>query len=304
MKNFLIYFCVIVGLKLFSQQPVVPADKGKAPGSVVKKTGSHNTVQNLVTSLKHDTCLDKKFSLVFYVIQDSLFSKTAAGSATDIAARVNFLNTLFKRICVSFEHCKTVIIPNYTYNKWTHNVVDPIVTSTWFVENTINVYLPDEVESSPCQNDYAYMPDSPSVSSPKNVIVLNDTHDHMAHAFGHFFGLQHTFAEIHPTPPALPAPTHWMVVSHEFVDGSNCGINGDGICDTEADPFPWRGPVFNKYHYFCGYNGDVKDGKGAYYTPPFDNYMSFYSSDCRCRFTQEQYNRMAYIIMTKRMYLH
>jgi hypothetical protein len=25
---------------------------------------------------------------------------------------------------------------------------------------------------------------------------------------------------------------------------------------------------------------------------------------CRCKFTQEQYNHMAYIILTRRLYLH
>src|SRR5204863_3065084 len=120
----------------------------------------------MVSALKHETCLDKKFSIVFYLIQDSAYSlpnnATAMGSYS-IPAIMSVLNNTFKRICVSFEHCKTVIIPNYPYNKWMHTTVGQQVIATWYTENTINVYIPDEVvpilPDGP-QHTYTFPPDT------------------------------------------------------------------------------------------------------------------------------------------------
>ena len=52
----------------------------------------------------------------------------------------------------------------------------------------------------------------------------------------------------------------------------------------------------------CNYQTGIKDGNNEYYVPPVDNLMSLYP--CRCHFSQEQYNYMAHIILTKRLYLH
>ncbi len=52
---------------------------------------------------------------------------------------------------------------------------------------------------------------------------------------GHFFGLTHTHGEINPLNIVTPPPPN-LVFSKEFVDRSNCSVQGDGFCDTEADP--------------------------------------------------------------------
>lgn len=109
------------------------------------------------------------------------------------------------------------------------------------------------------------------------------------HLLGHYFGLPHTHDEISPSPPAVPGPPPG-IASQEFASQTttNCSVHGDGFCDTEADPLG---------------NSGQQDGQGNYYIPPIDNYMSYYSST-RCKFTAMQYYKMAYTMMTKRLYLH
>jgi hypothetical protein len=109
---------------------------------------------------------------------------------------------------------------------------------------------------------------------------------------GHFFGLPDTFEEI--TSPGSP--------SGELYERTNCYTNGDGFCDTEADPYP-NGYTPNSPTP-CDYIYGPIDGQGRYFTPPVDNFMSEARLSCRCRFTQEQYNWMATTILTQRLYLH
>lgn len=249
--------------------------------------------QNLVTTLDHDTCLNKQFSIAFYIVLDSSMSVRTATQPT-LDAIIDTLNKTFSRICVSFVSCKTVFIPNYPYNRWKRSATDPVVTANWYTDKTINFYIIDSVLEETQFSDprgYAYPPPPNNYTPAKDVIVVEQLRApldfyYMLHSFGHFFGLSHTYDELNGTPAAVPGPIP-PVVSQEYVDGSNNTIHGDLIADTEADP----GPVAVK-----------KDGKGQVYDRPLDNFMSFVNF--ACRFSQQQYNLMARTILTKRLYLH
>lgn len=277
-----------------------------------------SSVQNMVTTLKHDTCLNKTFSIVFYVVLDSGQLPSVLpgpGNATPAALNtmITSLNAAFKRICVQFLNCSTVYIPNHPFNNWTKNIVDPIVTSNWYTDKTINVYFASQVGGqSPNEvGGYAYPPPPNLTTNAKDVIVLTKgslnatnvagTLNHeIIHQFGHFFGLPNTFDEI--GSPITPAPPPG-VLNYEFFNRTNCYSQGDGFCDTEADCWPLNPPPMPLtspcgYYRFPG----VQDGNNEFYVPPVDNMMSNWA--CRCRFSQEQYNYMAYIILTRRLYLH
>ena len=75
--------------------------------------------------------------------------------------------------------------------------------------------------------------------------------------------------------------------------------SGDGFCDTEADPHP-IGEVQGAP---CDFQSGPKDANNDYYTPPLDNYMTYFKP-CRCRFTQEQYNFMALTFLLGGTQLH
>jgi hypothetical protein len=276
---------------------------------------------NLASTLKHDTCLNKKFSIVFYLIQDSTYNLSVPNAnvlnqikTQTITPFVNLLNAAFSKICVSFVNCSTVVIPNYQYNDWNQNIIDPVVTANWYTDKTINFYLPTTATNTLVNetDGYTYPVPSTSTTPAKDVIVVpignllannaaGFTGSKGLHVVGHFFGLPNTWDEL--GPPATPPPP-FPNMSNEFVDRTNCSTNGDLFCDTEADPFPVQ---FNNSVIpvpTCFFNkipGQV-DGKSQYYVPPVDNIMSNYG--CRCKFTQEQYNHMARTILKKRLYLH
>jgi hypothetical protein len=319
---FQLFFLMLHGTVFSQNKATLPTqNSGQKPNlSINSKNIGNASVQNLVTNLKRDTCLDKKFSIVFYLIADTIYpSPTPSISPATQSLMANIITTLnaaFKPICVSFESCSTFVIPNHPYNNWSKNIVDPQVTANWYTENTINLYLPFKVVQGPILHQYhiysyTYPPSTITAVPNKDVIVVekgralipNNSSKNGAillHTFGHYFGLPHTFDEINPNLTASPSQTNTSILSKEFVDRSNCYLHGDGFCDTQADPYPVTGG--GVLFPFCFYSGGAKDGKGVFYEPPIDNYMS--GTDCACRFTQEQYNYMAYFILTKRMYLH
>jgi hypothetical protein len=280
--------------------------KAQAP-----KGTSGGQINSQMQTVRGDTCLDKKFSVVVYLIQDSLYSLTTPSSTINTIASYSLsqvflkLNQTFSNVCVSFEHCKTVIIPNHTFNLWVTNRNGINVIRDYHTENTICLYIPDSImnvllHDSPFL-DYAYHADT--LSPFRNAIVVKKRHlstANMYHAVGHFFGLPHTFSEINPTQATSP-PTPTGIFSKEFADKSNSLTHGDGFTDTEADPFP------------ASFGGtastancvpvEILDGKGKFYTPSFENYMSAYV-DCSCKFSKEQYYYMVHYIMRKRLYLH
>jgi hypothetical protein len=246
-------------------------------------------------SVKQDTCLDRKFSVVFYVILDSSYTP---GLATPIVLQnaIDSLNSTFQRICVSFQNCTTIYIPFYKFNGWYYDVTDRVVTANWYTENVINIYLADTVYPvlNPEAEGYTFLPTVANLNAPKKDMIAIDKNKLLInkaavlkHLMGHFFGLPHTHDEINPGTPAVPPPP-LGVISHEFANGTqpNCSTHGDGFCDTEADP--QVGPII--------------DGMGTYYVPPLDNLMSYYTSTLN-KFTAMQYYHMAYTIITKRLYL-
>jgi len=81
----------------------------------------------------------------------------------------------------------------------------------------------------------------------------------------------------------------------EKIDGSNCEICGDEICDTPADPKLY-GPQFLTDNN-CNYIGTVTQD-GVPYNPDTHNYMSYSRESCRNRFTPNQAERMYYSLLS------
>ena len=81
----------------------------------------------------------------------------------------------------------------------------------------------------------------------------------VAHEFGHFFGLYHTFEE--------------HLFGRDNFERSTCSITGDRICDTPPDP----GSVFEVYVNYsnCEMN-DFNNSNGNEYKPLIENYMAYY----------------------------
>ena len=83
--------------------------------------------------------------------------------------------------------------------------------------------------------------------------LLNETV--WLHEIGHFFGLHHTHAEAGE--------------GKELVNGSNCSVAGDLICDTPATPNTWN------LGDNCIYSGTERDPNGQLYQPDVKNVMAY-----------------------------
>lgn len=292
-KAFFILFGIVICLEFLQAQSDADFCGTKLQPNYIQWRNSVVNTQNMVSTLRHDVCLNKKFSIAFHVVLDS--NSTWGGvSPADLTASINSLNTAFKPICVSFENCFVDEIHNYTYNHWYPAATEASIAASYNVENVINIYLVDSIVGFPA--GYA-----------SGVIVIEKPYTVGAvtiHEMGHFFGLPHTWDEIgSPDANSTPATSNPNVGSLEWFrrDPLNCYNHGDGFCDTEADCYPAdydkNSPMPCKHD-----QGGAQDGWGDYYVPPVDNYMTYFK--CGCRFTQEQYNFMAQVIVTTKLYLH
>lgn len=108
----------------------------------------------------------------------------------------------------------------------------------------------------------------------------------LAHELGHYFGLEHTHR----------AWQQSLCLGHECVDrniemppfcsknGKICEKNGDGLCDTPADPQLNRAGMMSG----CNYVGTATDRFGTPYTPDVTNIMSYAKRNCRTSFSLGQ----------------
>jgi hypothetical protein len=116
---------------------------------------------------------------------------------------------------------------------------------------------------------------------------LDITSNSISHEVGHCFGLFHTFHGLCRNEGGCP----------ELVDGSNCDVCGDFVCDTPADP-----TIGNKDISTCEWNGITcnnnsnTDANGDHYLPDPANLMAYSPSLCREYFTQGQGERMRIMI--------
>ncbi|MEO8591406.1 MAG: M43 family zinc metalloprotease, partial [Flavobacteriales bacterium] len=108
----------------------------------------------------------------------------------------------------------------------------------------------------------------------------------LAHEVGHLLGLPHT---------------HDALFEPELVDGSNCTIGGDQICDTPADPNLSLPGMMNYFN--CTYIGTGTDANGDAYTPQTTNIMCYSPCDNNL-FTPGQAQVMQYVLDFVKTDLH
>jgi len=207
-------------------------------------------------------------------------------SVSDLNAAVANLNSIYADAGMEFFICDGI---NYIDSDLLTNFKkgnEVLLAEMNNVPDMLNIYFVDEIENldnvSIC--GYTYNEGRTDIIAIKSSCAINNSS--LAHEIGHLFSLIHTHG------PSDNKTT-------ELVDGSNCDTDGDGICDTPADPELSE----NNVDRFCGYTGSETDANGNTYNPDTRNIMSYSRKDCRVSFTPQQMARMYAFYQVVKNYL-
>lgn len=152
--------------------------------------------------------------------------------------------------------------------------------------NVINIYFFNSIRTGMytlC--GYAYFPEGQDRVLMTNACAMNGST--LPHEFGHYFMLYHTHGKTNTGS------------TDELVDGTNCTVAGDKVCDTPPDP-NLSGKVSEED---CSYTGSGNDRNGMPFNPDTYNMMSYAPKKCRQNFTAGQFARINYTALNHRSYL-
>jgi hypothetical protein len=219
-------------------------------------------------------CISKTFQVAVHVVKDEFGNKNI--NMTDIYSYFDQLNIYFEPICISFNICDTLTIDNFAFDTITKDVHDAYMQSLYNLNNRINVYYVTNIIGTNI-NGFATLGGIKNFNLGGIVIEKISTALTLAHEMGHYFGLKHTFEGS----------------GTELVNGSNCNIAGDEICDTPADPYNENEDPFAYVDATCTFISLKQDLNDHFYNPHVSNIMSYYLH-CDCgNFTHGQYMKMA-----------
>ena len=227
----------------------------------------------------------------FHIIRNSNGNGLGIASADLMEQRLNILNNDFNTHNIFFKYMGFDYIDNdgfyalSTYDSTTYNTM----ISTNRHEDAINIYL------LPTNGNFSggLAEDIPGKAiAVGNSILHNGVNMYMgntrilSHEIGHCLGLYHTFQGYN-----IVGTNNGFC--SEFVDGSNCEICGDFVCDTPADAFPDIKSLISYFGLTCDWVNTLHtDGHGDLYSPDFSLIMSYNFPDCMTHFTHGQGERM------------
>lgn len=239
--------------------------------------------QDLDTRQAPLPCVDKTFSIVAHIVRDSFGDPNVLEA--DILAALIGLNDAFEPICMDFEICEFRYIDNFQYDFVRANAFDlndwDEMQNKYNIDRRINMYFVTGFNFMQQRCGFSTYSGITQIDTGGIVIqkdCLGPESQTIPHNVGHYFGLYRTFEG---TPG-------------ELVNGDNCLIAGDSICDTPADPYQISDPIESYIDPSnCRFIYEPLDANQEFYAPHVGNIMSYYPDACRCGFTHEQYLKMA-----------
>ncbi len=246
-------------------------------GSLSAQELSQNT--NRVTP-----CLNRNISVVFHVVEDDS-SATVLTDSLRLVVDSFFIkmNEITAPGCLTFNMCKLNYVPNWQFDTIRVQEHWEELLDQHRVPARLNVFYIKEQNLSldPCGYGSfdGVKQDTGGILLVRNA-VCNERD--LAHQIGHYLGLMNTFGD----GDEVFSRTD-MNVGGDVI----CEVSGDKLCDTEADNFV-EGDDPKTYYSDemtpCRFTNSERDSRGQYYDPDLGNIMSNYE-DCRCRFSNQQY---------------
>ena len=217
-----------------------------------------------------------------YIAAHIVRSSNGTGGITqnDLNTAIQQLKLAYTDVMIDFVHNQTDYIDNDTYENLTQ--------AEWFalsnintVSNKLNVYF---VPGAAGFNGIAFL--NSNKCAVTNAAAINGST--LAHEVGHNLYLYHT---------------HGTGIE-ELVDGSNCTVAGDFLCDTPAEPYN-SGSGINGYVFTntCVYFGTFRDANNQLYTPDTNNFMGLAPANCREDYSSLQIQKMNQTLSTSLSYL-
>jgi hypothetical protein len=217
-------------------------------------------------------------------------------SLDDLAIAFANLNLVYYDADIEFFACGGInYINNSDWYNFNAQAPDNDDESTFCspveVTDAINVFFMNSITTSSGFNaaGYAYFPFN-SVQSNRifmiNSVANNAPNSTFSHELGHYFSLYHTHQD---TEFGSGDPNAERVVRTGA--NANCDVNGDLLCDTDADP-RYASGEFDLGT--CTYTGTDTDDLGVTYLPTtaINNIMSYFPDQCGGVFTSGQFTRM------------
>ncbi|HIN39668.1 MAG TPA: hypothetical protein EYM84_05295, partial [Flavobacteriales bacterium] len=205
---------------------------------------------------------------------------------TAISVAINTMNSYYANVNIEFYQINPInYIDNSNYYNFEYSQEADVCDSN-DVPNVINIYFFKTVTlfGSPIGGYSYYPPSADRIIMTNSCTMSGNT---LTHEMGHYFSLYHTHGKSNYTR------------TDELVDGSNCTVAGDDICDTPADP----NLTYLVDGLSCLYIGTETDDNGELYSPDPTNIMSYSQKHCRTTLSAGQYNRVAYSLEFDRNYL-
>lgn len=259
----------ITSFHLQAQNTVLP-NGSSASNQFMEAIISNYPAENALDFDPSFVNLDVTLHVNFFIIKSTAGQVDFAQSQLD--DYIDLANEYFAPIGIRYVKNSVNAVSEYEYSYVYRNPPPFELTTKYSTPNNINVYFVDSVfnDTVPC---YGYS-NFPTDTGNSNIFLSKGQTNakNFCTQLGHFMGL---------------LATHEKLGDSEFVDGTNCALAGDYICDTYAD-----NGILAQVDGNCIYLGIEVDNKGDFFTPSVANLMSDAPEKCRCVFTNQQYRRM------------
>ena len=264
----IIVFLLIVALVLARQEVGVMS----SCGTTLSDEQINYELQHVVPQSPTLQKLAYKTTLAVRIFIVSNSDGQNAITEENVHSSIQRLNRDFEAIKLGFEICSITYLNSDKL--YSYDIVEEPLLARYIQPNVINLFFVHDIVLAEPGNacGYTYYP-----VHKKDFIVLKGecciNNSTISHEMGHFFGLYHT---------------HEKGFGQELANESNCFNAGDLLCDTPADPGA-HGILIDED---CNFVSKIFDPNQQIYKPDMQNYMSYGRSECRKRYTKDQYNKM------------